>query len=416
MKRVLWVVVLSLLLFSTSVAQVCSYHRGDINSDGQASGGDVTYGVRYFKGTGPVSPDSCYMDSTSSHLYVAGDVNGNCEFRGSDITRLVAYFKSAATLSYCHFFPPLEVLPVITTAAVSGVTQTTAGCGGNITSDGGSAVTARGVCWSTDSIPTIADSKTIDGAGVGSFTSSVVGLSLGSHYYIRAYATNNNGTGYGNILSFTTTDSMGTVTDIDGNTYITVKICDQWWMAENLKVTHYRNGDSIPHVTDNSAWTGPTIGAYCEYNNNMNNVATYGRLYNWYAVDDSLNIAPAGWHVPTDDEWKQLEMCLGMSQTQADGIGIRGTTEGAKMKESGITHWFIPNTGTNESGFSGLPGGYRGSFGTFYHLGSYAYFWSSTEYGSGDAWRRDLNNSSSGVGRYSSVNRHNGLSLRCVRD
>jgi len=209
----------------------------------------------------------------------------------------------------------------------------------------------------------------------------------------------------------------GTVTDIDGNTYQAIKIGDQWWMAENLKVTHYRNGEEIPNITDPTTWWSDlTTGAYCEYNNAINNVAVYGRLYNWYAVADSQEIAPVGWRVPTDAEWKQLEMSLGMSQVQADAPGIRGTTEGAKMKEAGTTHWFSPNTGSNESGFSGLPGGYRGSFGTFYHMGSYAYFWSSTEVGSDYAWRRDLNNSSSGVGRYSSVNKHCGFSLRCIKD
>ena len=150
----------------------------------------------------------------------------------------------------------------------------------------------------------------------------------------------------------------GTVTDIDGNTYQTVKIGDQWWMAENLKVTCYRNGDAIPNITDGTTWASLSTGAYCEYNNDINNVATYGRLYNWYAVTDSRNIAPAGWHVPSDAEWKQLEMYLGMSQSEADATGWRGTDEGGKLKEVGTMHWNSPNTGaTNESGFTALPGG-----------------------------------------------------------
>jgi uncharacterized protein (TIGR02145 family) len=166
----------------------------------------------------------------------------------------------------------------------------------------------------------------------------------------------------------------GTVTDIDGNVYQTVTIGGQEWMAENLKVIHYCNGDSIPNVTDAGVWTSLTTGAFCEYNNNVNNVATYGRLYNWYSVNDSRNIAPAGWHVPSDADWKQLEMTLGMSQSQADATGIRDTTEGAKMKEAGTTHWLTPNTGaTNESGFSALPGGYRYfNYGTYMDMGNYA--------------------------------------------
>jgi uncharacterized protein (TIGR02145 family) len=122
------------------------------------------------------------------------------------------------------------------------------------------------------------------------------------------------------------------VTDIDGNVYQTVTIGAQVWMAENLKVTHYRNGDPIPNVTDTAAWEGLSTGAYCEYDNDINNVATYGRLYNWYAVDDSRGLAPEGWHVPSDDEWKQLEMYLGMSQSEADDYGWRGTDEGGEVK------------------------------------------------------------------------------------
>ena len=207
-----------------------------------------------------------------------------------------------------------------------------------------------------------------------------------------------------------------TVTDIDGNVYQTVLIGDQCWMAENLKVTHYRNGDPIPNVTDDYEWSLLSTGAYCEYDNNPANVATYGRLYNWYAVDDSRNIAPEGWHVPTDAETKQLEMYLGMSQAEADATSWRGTDEGGKLKEAGTTHWSPPNTGaTNESGFTALPGGYRNLSGYFNHMGLIAYFWSSTEYFSTNAWYRDLHYYNSQVGRYD-FNKHYGFSIRCVRD
>ncbi|MFC1562338.1 FISUMP domain-containing protein, partial [candidate division KSB1 bacterium] len=172
-----------------------------------------------------------------------------------------------------------------------------------------------------------------------------------------------------------------TVTDIDENVYQIVQIGDQEWMVENLKVTRYRNGDAIPNVTDGSAWGGLSTGAYCTYYNNASNAAVYGHLYNWYAVDDSRGLAPEGWHVPTDEEWKELEMYLGMSQSEADTSGWRGTDEGDKLKETGTSHWGSPNAGaTNESGFTALPGGYRsistGTFLNFYHI---AIFWSSTE-------------------------------------
>jgi uncharacterized protein (TIGR02145 family) len=206
------------------------------------------------------------------------------------------------------------------------------------------------------------------------------------------------------------------VKDIDGNIYRAVTIGTQVWMAENLKVTHYRNGDAIPNVTDNAAWESLTTGAYCEYDNDLNNVATYGRLYNWYAVNDSRNIAPEGWHVPTDAEWKQLEMYLGMSQTEADAVDWRGTDEGGKLKESGTIHWLNPNTGaTNESGFSALPGGWRYYYATYYGIGSNAGFWSSTESSSSSAWFRYLSSASSGVNR-GYYDKQIGFSVRCVKD
>jgi uncharacterized protein (TIGR02145 family) len=207
-----------------------------------------------------------------------------------------------------------------------------------------------------------------------------------------------------------------TVTDIDGNVYQTVTIGTQVWMAANLRVTHYRNGEDIPNVTEGPTWAALTTGAYCEYNNDANNVATYGRLYNWYAAVDSRNIAPIGWHVASNAEWKQLEMYLGMSQFQADSSGWRGTTEGGKLKEAGYVHWTSPNTGaTNESGFAALPGGYRLNYGAYYGMSNDAIFWSSTERGSITAWSRALSYGSSVVGCNGNY-KEDGFSVRCVKD
>lgn len=207
-----------------------------------------------------------------------------------------------------------------------------------------------------------------------------------------------------------------TVTDIDGNVYRTVKIGYQWWMAENLKVTNYRNGEAIPNVTNNTTWAGLSTAARCAYDNNETTADTYGYLYNWYAVDDSRTIAPVGWHVPSDEEWKELEVYLGMSQSQADSLGLRGTDEGGKIKETGTAHWQSPNTGaTNESGFSALPGGYRDTNDGYYYMDYTAHFWSSTENTSSFAWYRILYNSNSGVRRNYRSKRY-GRSVRCVRD
>jgi len=196
-----------------------------------------------------------------------------------------------------------------------------------------------------------------------------------------------------------------TVSDIDGNTYLAIKIGEQWWMAENLKVTHYRNGDAIPNVADKSAWANLTRGACCSYKNDPANADTYGYLYNWYAVNDSRGLAPEGWHVPTDAEWLTLVDYLGGSNVADD-----------KMKESGTTYWNSPNIGaTNESSFSALAGGYRNFDGNFNYMGYYAYFWSSTENDRNTAWEWYLGYYNVEVNREYS-NKHCGFSVRCVRD
>ena len=211
-------------------------------------------------------------------------------------------------------------------------------------------------------------------------------------------------------VTFTGTygDGTGTVTDIDGNVYQTVTIGPQEWMAENLKVTHYRNGDAIPNVTDSATWLGLSTGAYCNYNNDAASVAVYGRLYNWFAADDSRSIAPEGWHVPSKDEWWLLTNSLYY-------LGSEGAV-GGKMKETGTTHWISPNSGaTNESGFTGLPGGRRSSYyGIFGHLGDRAFFWSTAD-ASGQSWNLNLYYNSDGYHIWSD-DRESGFSVRCVKD
>jgi uncharacterized protein (TIGR02145 family) len=197
-----------------------------------------------------------------------------------------------------------------------------------------------------------------------------------------------------------------TVRDIDGNVYHTVTIGSQVWMVENLKTTKYRNGDPIPNVTDNTAWSNLTTGAYCNYNNNSDNATTYGRLYHWYAVTDSRNIAPAGWHIPTDAEWTTLTTYLG-------GENVSG----GKLKETGTAHWLSPNTGaTNETGFTSLPGGYRSNYGAFYDIGHIAYWWSSTESSMTTAWCRSMYYNTSNVLRSGGLKENAGFSVRCVKD
>ena len=213
---------------------------------------------------------------------------------------------------------------------------------------------------------------------------------------------------------------MKKVIDVDGNKYKTVKIGHQVWMAENLKVTHYRNDDAIPNVLDKYEWEESSIGAYCNYGNDEKYVSVYGRLYNWDAVHDSRGLAPAGWHIPTDEEWKQLEVYLGgISRQQADGFIHHGTDEGGRLKEIGAEHWRSPNIGaTNKSRFSGIPGGYRATNGAFSDFGYLATFWSiSSARNNNLAWIRLLSYNNSGVAWRRICNyMHGGFSVRCVRD
>ena len=198
---------------------------------------------------------------------------------------------------------------------------------------------------------------------------------------------------------------FSTVADIDGYVYRTVKIGDQWWMAENLKVARYRNGDSIPKVTGTSEWADFNTGAYCNFDNDEGHVATYGRLYNWYAVDDSRSIAPEGWHIPSDSEWQIL----------ADYLG-GDLVAGGKMKEKGTIHWTDPNyDATNESGFTCLPGGFRNIDGSFADMFDEAYFWSSTEVNSSRSRCRSLYYFSSELNRSYNYKRM-GFSIRCIKD
>src|ERR1035437_5498763 len=311
--------------------------------------------------------------------------------------RLVTYCSLVMflfTFGWCTPVAPAVTLATLTTTAASAITLTTAISGGNISSDGGAAITARGVCWNTSTGPTIVNSKTIDGTGTGSFASSVTGLTAGTNYYIRAYATNSAGTAYGNEVSFTTSATE-------------VTICSQVWKVKNLDVSTYRNGDPIPQVTDPTAWVALTTGAWCWYNNDSaTNASTYGKLYNGYSVNDPRGLAPTGWHVPSDAEWTTLSTCLG-----GDAVA------GGAMKETGTTHWTSPNTGaTNSSGFTGLPGGYRANPGIFTTVGNYGFWWSSTAYVTTNLWYRYLSYNDGTIFKDWLFNKQFGFSVRCLRD
>lgn len=208
-------------------------------------------------------------------------------------------------------------------------------------------------------------------------------------------------------ISFNSKLTYGTVTDIDGNVYKTITIGTQTWMAENLRVTRYRNGDTINLIPDETAWYNQTSGASCFFSNSASKGATYGKLYNWYSLLDTRGLCPTGWHVPTDAEWEALYAYLGgyVSETSH------------KMREIGTAHWAYLNDGaTNESGFTALPGGMRDYGGLFTDIGQMGFWWSSAP--SGDYYNLDavyyyLDDSgvNQGVG-----SKKNGMSVRCVKD
>lgn len=217
---------------------------------------------------------------------------------------------------------------------------------------------------------------------------------------------------------------------MDNNIYKTVVVGNQIWMAENLMTTHYSDGSPITLIESPSEWAAidKSTKAYCYYFNSKDIGDVYGALYTWAAAMNSAahsisnpslvqGVCPDGWHLPSDAEWKQLEMHLGMTQSQANLFNWRGTDQGGKLKKAGITHWTHPNTNaTNESGFTALPGGYRSAAnGTFTLEGYEAHYWSTTEHNSDYGRDRRLSYDQEKV-RRGSPNKKVGLSVRCVRD
>ncbi len=200
------------------------------------------------------------------------------------------------------------------------------------------------------------------------------------------------------------TPDLTTVTDIDGNVYNTVTIGTQTWMAENLRTTRFNDGTTIPLITDNDLWAVSNTPAFCWYENDQAVYGnTYGALYNWYAVNSGA-LCPTGWHIPTIGEWTTLFEYLG-------GPSVAG----GKLKETGTSHWYSPNTGaTNETGFTALPGGYRYS-GTFNRVGDDGCWWNATENSTTYAWFRYISYDGSDV-LSGYKDKAIGFSVRCVKD
>jgi len=500
----------------TSITTNSATSGGNITSDGGAA--VTASGVCWSTTANPVAAGSHTTDGATTGTFTSSMTG----LISSTTYYVRAYATNSVGTAYGNelSFKTLAGIPSLTTTTVTQITSTTATSGGIIISDGGATITASGVCWSTNQNPTTSDDKTSDGTGTGTFTSDITGLignttyyvrayatnsvgtgygnqvifttskdntiptvtttnvtTFSSHYatvggnvssdgnttvaergifygtsaspettgtrfqvgsgtglfsvilseldpnttyYVKAYATNNIGTAYGNLISFTTQIlntviifnpnlTYGTMSDIDGNVYKTITIGTQTWMAENLKTTKCNDGINISLITDNDTWRNLAVPGYCWYNNDATTYsATYGALYNWPAVNTG-KLCPIGYHVPSDAEWTALT-------TYLEGEMIAGN----KLKETGTTHWQSPNKeAINVTGFTALPGGHRAPElyninNSFFSVGGYGSWWSSSEY-SGTVWFRDMAYSYSSVGR-GIINMKYGLSVRCLQD
>ena len=379
---------------ATSITQTNAVSGGNITADG---GGTVmTRGTCWATTTNPTTSNSLTSDGTGTGTFVSNLIG----LAPGTTYHIRAYAINSAGTAYGNdlTFTAAVSVPTLTTTAITSIAGTTALSGGNITSDGDESVTARGVCWSTSSGPDITGSKTTDGTGTGIFTSNITGLSAGVKYYVRAYATNSAGTGYGNQISFNTL-----IADIDGNIYDTVRIGTQTWMKENLRVTKFNDGTDILLPTDDYKWMELIIPAYCWYNNDISNKETYGALYNWWAAN-SGKLCPVGWHVPTVDEFVIIAPPYGRA--------------GYDLMESGTSHW-ISGLGTNMTGFTALPGGARGSdFEGMGESGSYWTFNVPDYMYSGWVWWYPIpwQEAWGSTPTSTLTDPHGGFSVRCLKD
>ena len=334
--------------------------------------------------------------------------------------RVLATNQLGTTYGEDVAFTTSGYIPSVTTLEVTNISPTNVRFNGAVNANYLSTTVSFEYGTTTNYGQTVfASQNPVTGNSTVSVSAEITGLTGNTVYYVRIYATNSVGTVYGNEISFRTPfSSCGILTDVDGNTYNTVIIGTQCWMTENLKTTKYNDDSNISNITENTIWSTLTSDAYSLYENNNSYREPYGVLYNWYAVN-TKKLCPVGWHVPDDNEWKILEMYLGMTQNQADAEYLRGTDEGAKLKEVGNAHWLFSDLrypATNISGFSALPGGWRGDNGEFTSLNEECIFWTSDVTISWNRIVRILGYGYSGIVRITSMTSRSGLSVRCLKD
>jgi len=334
--------------------------------------------------------------------------------------RAYASTEQGTTYSEQSSFTTTALLPSVTTTAATQITSRTARVGGTITDSGSDVIIDRGICYAVTPFPDLRNSCISTAGDLGAFSVNLSNLETGTNYYMRAYAKNRFGTAYGNQLAFITLyyEPGAGVSDIDGNRYPTIKIGTQEWMAENLKVKRFRNGEPVPYAKNSDEWNtlGDEVG-YCQIFDQPSNEQTYGILYKWKVTTDARGICPTGWRVPSDSDWETLIQRLGGN-----------SVAGGLMKRTGTTYWLAPNSGaTNASGFSAVSSGNRRPgfnnnmvFWYFRTIGEEATWWSTTLVSPLHAWYYQIGYASSVISRQREIYIDNGtisfgLSIRCVK-
>lgn len=394
----------------TEITLTSAKSGGDIATDGGAA--ITAKGICWNTSANPTIANNKTNDGTGA----TGFVSSITALTQGTIYYVRAYATNKAGTSYGNqvtFTTQALKAPELKTTALSTITLNSAISGGNISSDGGAPVTERGIAWGTATAPTTANHVVTSGTGPGNFVSNITGLTPGTIYFVRAYATNSISTAYGNEIKFSTS-----ISDVENNIYRTVPIGNQLWMAENLRTTRYKNNTPIVFMPDSLMWMHDSIGvpAYSIYRNNTLNKAKYGLIYNWFTIPTG-NLCPDGWHVPTQTEYKTMEIAVGIPADSIDTWGWRGNGVGTKLKDS--IGWLTGN-GTNASGFKAVPSGYRAWNDAQYRaLGTINYLWTATDDAINNkpkvAWYRRLDATDHRVYNATTV-KNGGKGIRCIKN
>jgi uncharacterized protein (TIGR02145 family) len=388
-------------------------------------------GVVLNEGGSPVTQRGVCISTSNPPMVVKGD-NSNYTvdssgpgpftskiyFRGTNnsLRSATRYIRAYAMNSYGTAYGEVQICfpkyspPEIPIINLSGLTSSTAKINVELPinfNNPTQALSELDLCYSSNPEPSINENH-VSILNLNQYT--INNLLPNTTYYVRCYAKNSGGYVYSSEISFTTWE--GEITDKSGNIYQIKTIGDHIWTVNNLQTTKFNDGSNIQLIQDNLLWASTSSSAYCTYTD-------YGKLYNYYAVMDNRNLCPSGWHVPTDNDWKSLEISLGMNTDQVNATGLRGTLEGGKLKyvnKSIYEGWNFPNVGaTNSSGFSAFGAGYRNTEGIFDNENISANFWTITEFDAISAWSRSLGLSHAQIIRLN-INKGYGFSVRCIKD